>query len=310
MSAPLPLSGTWFIAPTPFTADGQVDRDGLAALVDRAVRWQVDGITILGVMGEAPALSDVERTAVLSAVADRAAGRLPFAVGCSSPAAALTRHRVEQAIEAGAAAVMIAAPTLLKDTDQLAGFFTAATSGTGASVIVQDEPAATGVTLPVSALLAALDACGSTTVKLEDPPTPPKISRLLTARPELTVFGGLGGVSVQSEMRRGAAGTMTGFAFPEILRAIRLAFEAGGPAAAAAIYDRFLPYLVFEGQPIAGLGIRKEVLRRRGVFTDARTRGPRPLLDDATTAELDDVLARVGLDPATDVVAVDLAVAR
>ena len=54
----------------------------------------VDGITILGVMGEAPALSDLERDLVLRTVAESAAGRLPFAVGCSSPSAALTRQRV------------------------------------------------------------------------------------------------------------------------------------------------------------------------------------------------------------------------
>jgi 4-hydroxy-tetrahydrodipicolinate synthase len=91
---------------------------------------------------------------------------------------------------------------------------------------------------------------------------------------------------------------MTGFAFPEILRAIRLAFEAGDRTAAAAIFDRFLPYIAFEGQPGVGLGIRKETLRRRGVLASARARVGRPHLDEVTAAELDDVLARVGLTPA------------
>ena len=167
-------------------------------------------------------------------------------------------------------------------------------------MIVQDEPAATGVPMPVSALLAALDATGSTVVKLEDPPTPPKITRLLAARPDLTVFGGLGGVSAYAELSRGASGTMTGFAFPEILRALRLAFEAGDKATAAKLFDQYLPYITFEGQPVVGLGIRKEVLRRRGVITCARTRNLRPDLDDVTLGELDDVLGRVGLTPARD----------
>ncbi|HEX2902619.1 MAG TPA: dihydrodipicolinate synthase family protein [Jatrophihabitans sp.] len=294
------LSGTWYIAPTPFTDAGEVDVDSLQAVVAAAARWHAEGITILGVMGEAPALSDDERRLVLSTVAAAARGLIPFAVGCSSPSAGLTAARVAEACSAGAAAVMIAAPTLLRDTDQLGPFFATATAEATVPVIVQDEPAATGAPLPVSALLAALQASASTTVKLEDPPTPPKIGRLLAARPELTVFGGLGGVSVYSELARGAAGTMTGFAYPEILRAIRLAFEAGDRARAAAVYDRFLPYLVFEGQPVAGLGIRKEVLRRRGVLATARTRGARPLLDQATAAELDDVLDRVGLVPAPD----------
>jgi 4-hydroxy-tetrahydrodipicolinate synthase len=101
-------------------------------------------------------------------------------------------------------------------------------------------------------------------------------------------------------LRRGAAGTMTGFAYPEILKAIRVAFAAGDLARAAALNDRFLPYLVFEGQLKVGLGIRKEVLRRRGVLTTARTRALNPLPDPATLAELDDVLARVGLTPSVE----------
>lgn len=292
-----PLSGTWFVSPTPFTVDGEVDRAGLASIVDATVDWGVDGITVLGVMGEVAALSDEERDEVLTAVLAVSSGRVPVAVGCSSPSALLTAKRIRRAVELGASAVMVSAPTLLKDTDQIGGFYAAACSGAGVPVIVQDEPAATGVPLPVAALLAALDAADSTVVKLEDPPTPPKITRLLAARPDLTVFGGLGGVSAYAELSRGASGTMTGFAFPEILRAIRIAVASGDQTGAAALFDRYLPYISFEGQPVVGLGIRKEVLRRRGVIDCARTRNLRPELDAITRAELEDVLARVALSP-------------
>lgn len=294
------LTGTWYISPTPFTDDNAVDTDSLRRIVDAAASWGVDGITILGVMGEVADLTAAERETVLATVAEAARGRLPFAVGCSAPAAAVVRANAARAVEVGAAAVMVAAPSLLKDTDTIGAFYRAAVGDCPVDVIVQDEPAATGVTMPVSALLAALDAANSTVVKLEDPPTPPKIGRLLAQRPDLTVFGGLGGVSAYNELGRGAAGTMTGFAYPEILKAIRLAFEAGDRALAARLNDRFLPYLVFEGQVKVGLGIRKEVLRRRGVLTTARTRTLNPLPDAATLAELDDVLARVGLTPAIE----------
>jgi 4-hydroxy-tetrahydrodipicolinate synthase len=293
-----PLSGTWFVSPTPFTVEGEVDQVGLVSIVDATADWGVDGITVLGVMGEVAALSDAERDEVLTAVLRASSSRIPVAVGCSSPSAVLTAGRIRRAVELGAAAVMVSAPTLLKDTDQIAGFYAAACAGAGVPVIVQDEPAATGVPLPVSALLAALDSAGSTVVKLEDPPTPPKITRLLAARPELTVFGGLGGVSAFAELSRGASGTMTGFAFPEILRAIRIAVTSGDASGGAALFDRYLPYITFEGQPVVGLGIRKEVLRRRGVIDCARTRNLRPELDAMTTGELDDVLARVALTPA------------
>lgn len=296
------VAGTWFVCPTPFDPAGEVDVASIGTLVDAAVDWGVDGLTVLGVMGEATSLTDGEREHVQESFVKAAAGRVPVAVGCSAASAPVVANRIRSARAAGAAAVMVSAPTLARDSDQIGPFFVAATRDAGVPVIVQDEPAATGVVLPVSALVAALDATGSTVIKLEDPPTPPKITRLLAARSGLTVFGGLGGVSAYWELRRGGAGTMTGFAFPEVLRALRLRFEAGDLAGAAAVFDHYLPYIAYEGQPAVGLGIRKEVLRRRGAIACPRTRSGAVLSAEAT-AELDDVLARVGLavgrDPIT-----------
>ncbi|MFI0422966.1 dihydrodipicolinate synthase family protein [Spongiactinospora sp. 9N601] len=290
--------GTWYIVPTPFAEDGSLDTASLARTVELAAAWGADGVTILGVMGEVTSLTDDERERVLATVAKAADGRLPFAAGCSAAATTLVAERIRRAAAHGAAGVMVAAPPLAPDVDGLAPFFARACAGSPVPVIVQDEPNATGVKIPVSALLAMLEAAGSGVVKLEDPPTPPKITKLLAAAPELTVFGGLGGVSAYSELTRGAAGTMTGFAFPEILRAVRQAVEAGDRARAARVFDRYLPYIAFEGQPGIGLAVRKEVLRRRGALTTARTRGA--ALDAVTVAELDDVLARVGLTPGPD----------
>jgi 4-hydroxy-tetrahydrodipicolinate synthase len=78
-------------------------------------------------------------------------------------------------------------------------------------LIVQDEPAATGVLVPVSVLAECLRAANTNVVKLEDPPTPAKISALLARAPGTNVFGGLGGAASYFELSRGAVGTMTGF---------------------------------------------------------------------------------------------------
>ena len=162
---------------------------------------------------------------------------------------------------------------------------------------MQDEPAATGVKLPHDLLLACVDAAGSRTVKLEDPPTPPKIARLIDARPDLDVFGGLGGVAALSELRNGACGTMTGFAVPEVLAEVRRQTDAGEHEAAAAVFDRFLPLLQFEAT--SGLSVRKELLRRRRAMkTHVTRRGPS--VDTATLAGLDDVLRRVRLEPSAE----------
>src|SRR5689334_13208092 len=93
------LRGTWYISPTPFTEGGAVDAESLTRLVAAAARWGADGITILGVMGEAADLTAAERDLVLNTVAEAASGTsksgggesagFPFAVGCSAPSAAV-----------------------------------------------------------------------------------------------------------------------------------------------------------------------------------------------------------------------------
>jgi len=300
-------AGTWWIAPTPFDADGGVDGPALETAVRTAVSWGVDGVTVLGVMGEVTSLDDAERATVLAATAAGTGGAVPFAVGCSAASPPLVIRRAREAAEHGAVAAMVAAPPLVRDSDAVLAFFAAVGEAAPLPVLLQDEPVATGVALSVSTLVEALRRSGAEAVKLEDAPTPPKISKLLARVPGLTVYGGLGGVSAYAELSRGAAGTMTGFAYPEVLRALRLAFEASDRARAAAVFDHVLPLIAFEGQPGTGLAVRKELLRRRGALTSGRTRGPVPAasLDPVTSAELDDVLARVGLVPGPEPLDVD-----
>jgi len=290
------LRGTWYIVPTPFDADGALDLGSLARLVDGTLAWGVDGLMVMGVMAEPGSLTGDERAAALRTIFDSAAGRLPIAVGCSASSVSTALELIGQARTLGGCAAMLAAPPLLRNVDQLPGFY-GQVAKDGLPIVIQDEPNATGVLIPVSTLLASAAASGSRTMKIEDPPTPAKIGRILASQPDLDVFGGLGGVSALSELRRGACGTMTGFAYPEILRAIRLLVEAGSLRDAGLLFDRYLPLIQFEAQPVVGLATRKEVLRRRGVFTTHRTRGFSPGLDPVALEELDDLFERLGMAP-------------
>ena len=290
------LRGTWYIVPTPFDGAGALDLASLRRLVDGALTWGVDGLTVMGVMAEPGALTAAERGAALMTIFDCAAGRLPIAVGCSSGAIATTLELIGQAREMGAAAAMVAAPPLLRNVDQLPDYYRRAAEG-GLPLVIQDEPNATGVLIPVSILLAATSASGSRTMKIEDPPTPAKIGRLLSAMPDLDIFGGLGGVSALGELRRGACGTMTGFAYPEILRGVRELVEAGSLREAGLLFDRYLPLIQFEAQQIVGLAIRKEVLVRRGIFSSHQTRALVARLDQVTLNELAELLERLAIVP-------------
>lgn len=296
------ISGTWYIMPTAFGPDGSLDLASQRELAETVVAWGADGITVLGVMGEASTLTFTERADVIDAVVAGAPG-VPLAVGCSGPAVHAVTANARQAAERGASLAMVSAPQLLRDVDVLPGFMGSVAAQTDLQLIIQDEPAATGVGMPVSILTQCLVASGASVVKLEDPPTPNKITKLLAAAPGTAIFGGLGGAAAYFELRRGAVGTMTGFSYPEILKELRQLHEAGDSAAAFALYVRYLPLIAFEATPIVGLGIRKELLHRRGALRSSTMRVAGPPTPELLE-ELDQVLAAADLRPARRALAI------
>jgi 4-hydroxy-tetrahydrodipicolinate synthase len=134
-------------------------------------------------------------------------------------------------------------------------------------------------------------------VKLEEPPTPTKITamRRLPGGEGVRIFGGMNAMYFYEELSRGAVGIMTGVAVPDLLVRILTAFERGDRAAAAALFDRYASYIRYEGQQGIGLALRKEVLRLRGAIRTSVVRQPGPTLDDVTRRELADILARLGI---------------
>ena len=145
--------------------------------------------------------------------------------------------------------------------------------------------------MPVDFLAALVDDLpAGSAVKLEDPPAAVKTAELLALTSSLRIFGGLGGVGLLQELDAGADGTMTGFALPELLVELVEAHAGGDAVRARRAYEQALPLLVFEAQPVVGLGVRKEILLRRGAIADARRRAPAPTLDESTLAALDELL--------------------
>jgi dihydrodipicolinate synthase/N-acetylneuraminate lyase len=66
------LVGVWNIVPTPFADDEELDLPSLRTLTDFVVGSGVDGMTILGVLGEGGKLSDRERSAVIDTTLEQA----------------------------------------------------------------------------------------------------------------------------------------------------------------------------------------------------------------------------------------------
>src|SRR4051812_18923824 len=126
-------AGVFAIAPTPFHEDGRVDERSIDRMTDFYREAGCTGITVLGIMGEAPKLEPAEAVAVATQVIRRA-GDMPVIVGVSSPGFAGMRSLARAAMDAGAAGVMIAPVPSLRTDDQIVGYFRQAAEAIGPDV--------------------------------------------------------------------------------------------------------------------------------------------------------------------------------
>jgi 4-hydroxy-tetrahydrodipicolinate synthase len=98
------------------------------------------------------------------------------------------------------------------------------------------------------------------------------------------------------ELRRGAVGIMTGFAYPHVLVETYRLFVGGERRRAQEFFFRYLPLIRYEAQlGVGGVGIRKEIFKVRGMIASSHVRFPAPTLDEETLRELEDLVEVLGL---------------
>ena len=308
---PTPLErGVWGILATPFDADGAVDTASMRRQVELLAGVGARGVIALGVFGEGARLDADERRLVTE---HALAAARDLGIGAGVGLTTLDREEtLAQARAAVAVAESVAGDDALRpggllralmvqvpsdDPATIAEHMTAVHEASGAGIIVQDYPRSSGVTVASDVLAAAVAPLPFVVaVKAESTPTPPAVAHLV-AGCGAPVFGGLGGVALIDELAAGAAGAMTGFSFPEGLAATVEAFATGGVAAARATWAPWMPLAVFEQQDGLALGIRKEILRRRGVLAHATARPPATpfpaVLEDLLVGHLADTEERL-----------------
>ncbi|ESR23381.1 dihydrodipicolinate synthase family protein [Lutibaculum baratangense] len=293
-------SGVYIISATPFTENGAVDEASTDRLVDFYLDSGVNGMTILGIMGEANKLTAEESRGFASRVLKRIDGRIPVIVGASAAGIDNLKSFSRFAMDEGAAGIMVAPTPGPAVEDRIIGYFRQVCEALGPDVPIcfQDFPLTTGVPVSVATILTLTREMPQIVMlKHEDWPGLSKISAVRAGSgtaetPRISILCGNGGLFLPQELSRGADGAMTGFAYPEMLVQVVEAHRAGDPDRAEDIYDAYLPILRYEQQPGFGLAVRKEILRRRGAIACARTRAPGPRLNDTDQAELTRLMER------------------
>ncbi|MEM6635050.1 MAG: dihydrodipicolinate synthase family protein [Pseudomonadota bacterium] len=289
--------GVFTIAATPFLPDGTLDLNS----IDRMVAFYTDkgasGLTILGMMGEAGKLSASESLSVIRRVT--AATDLPVVAGVTAPGLAAMKALSVDAVEAGAAGVMVAPSGALKTDAQTTDYFmNVGETLDGIPWVLQDFPLSTNVVVPVSVILKVVEECANCVMlKHEDWPGLEKISALRAASDagsrRISILTGNGGLFLPEEMARGADGAMTGFAYPEMMAMVIAAMEKGDPDRAQDLFDAYLPLIRVENQPGLGLPVRKYILAKRGAIAHPTIRKPGPALSAVAISEVERLIARL-----------------
>ena len=192
------LEGVYSVLPTPFTSAGDLDLESLKRVVDLFIGAGVNGLTALGVTSEVARMNDSERVQVLETVVRHVAGRVRVVAGATADGVRTCIDYTRFARDTGADAVMISPPRSQKlNSDAVVRHFAAVASAVDIPIVIQDYPPISGFAMePALLVRIAREVPPANTIKLEDPPTPFKTSRIREAGQgmDIGIFGGLGGV--------------------------------------------------------------------------------------------------------------------
>src|SRR5262249_55974847 len=134
-------------------------------------------------------------------------------------------------------------------------------------------------------------------LKLEDWPSLEKISAVRALQKDgmrpISIMTGNGGIFLDFEIERGADGTMTGYAFPDMLVDVVSWAKAGEREKAHDLFDAHLPLMRYEQQPNVGLAVRKYILHKRGVIASEAQRKSGGSLTKTGREEVDYLLSRL-----------------
>jgi 4-hydroxy-tetrahydrodipicolinate synthase len=293
--------GVFPLCPTPFHDDGSLDMASLERVLDFFLEKGAHGLVVLGVFGEAARLSAEESRRVLRRVMKHVGRAVPVVVGAGTLGLEALKALAGEAMDAGAAGMMLAPAPELESDDLIRRNMAQALDavGTGVPVILRDFPPANNVHLSVPLILRLIaDHRQIVALKNDDFPNLGK-QTLLRAEAKaaglrrFAILAGRGGFFLPQGLARGADGVACGYTYPEMLVGVYKRCRAGDLDGAMDLYNLHLPLIRHEAQPGLGLSVRKYVLYRRGILASPLARPPAPMLGAADRAEIHALMGRI-----------------
>ena len=286
-----PYTGVFPVAPTPFTATGDLDLEGQRRVLDCMLDQGVDGICVLANYSEQFLLTDPERDTLTDLCLSHVAGRCPVIVTCSHFSTQIAVERGRKAAVAGASILMLMPPYhgtgLRADENGIFEHFARVAEAASVPIMVQDAPLS-GVHLSVPFLARlARDIPLVRYFKIEVPGAAGKLRNLRQAGGDAIEgpFDGEESITLMADLDAGATGTMPSALLPDLIKPVLAHHRAGRRPEAATAYARILPLINYENRQ-CGLRAAKTVMAEGGVIGSDAVRHPLESLHPATRAGL------------------------
>ena len=230
---------------TPFTADGELDRDGVAKLAMHLVEHGHDGIAVNGTTGEAPTTKSSEKIEIIKIVKSVVPSHIKVLTGAGDNETSYTVEQAKKSVAAGADGLLIVTPYYNKPPQAgIEAHFRTVAAAVDAPIMMYDIPGRTGVEIETETIcrLAEIDNI----VALKDAKGQPAKTSWVIKNTSLPVYSGDDILNLPL-LAIGAVGfvSVCGHTVGLELKAMLNAWFAGDQARALEIHQQLLP--VFEG---------------------------------------------------------------
>ena len=249
---------------TPFDANGNVDYEALARLLDTQLTGSVDYIVVLGTTGEAATMTEKEREDVRTFIRKYVNGRLPLVLGVGGNCTAAVCESLRTMDLTGFEAILSVCPYYNKPNQEgLYQHFCKIADASPVPVILYNVPGRTGVNLLPETVMRIWQAHPDKIAGIKEASgNLEQIKKLIAlAQDKLLVISGDDGIAVDV-MAAGGAGliSVASNAYPEDFWHI----VHDQDAALQARYAETIRLLFAEGNPV---GI-KAVLANKGLISN------------------------------------------
>jgi len=244
-------SGVFPATTTQFTRDERLDLPATQKVVAALIADGVNGIICLGTVGENCSLNADEKRAVMAAIREVAAGRVPVLSGVAENTTALAAAYARDAEKIGIDGLMLLPAMVYKSNrrETLHHYRTVA-QATGLPIMVYNNPVSYGVDITVDMFGELADLSNLVAIKESSEDTR-RLTDLRRAHGDrYTLFGGVDDIVLECLML-GASGWVSGLtnAFPRESVALFALAREGRYTEALAIYRWFMPLLHLDTIP-------------------------------------------------------------